>query len=265
MKHQSLPRLVALLLLTWGIHPAFAQFTDDLKIGLDVGPSLSWLNPNGNRVEGAGSRLGFRFLLNGEKYFGENYAFTFGAGMSFGQGGTLRFNTGGSFLPNSDLSDPDLNRGQKPLPDGTEITYKLSYVDLQAGLRLYTNRINLFKYFLELPIARFSILTRARGDIEASGISTEDELIGPDVRNSLFSWGLGAGAEGVLQNDMAVYGGITFTQSFSDVTKDDGRFAFGEVDDKGTDDPFDDEYSDRPRANSRDKLATLYFRVGIFF
>lgn len=270
MKFHSLQRLITLLMLVGGMHPVFAQFTDDLQIGLDLGPALSWLNPNGNRLEGAGSRLGFRFMLNGEKFFGENYAFTFGAGMSFGQGGTLRYNTGGSFLPNSDLSDPSLNRGQKPMDDGVEITYKLSYVDLQGGLRLYTNRINLFKYFLEIPIARVSIMTRSRGDISGRNtlgedISTEDELIGPDLNGFLFSWGLGLGAEGVLQNDMSVYGGISFTQSFSDVTKNDGRFAFGEVDDKGTEDPTDDEYSDRPRANSRDKLANLIFRVGIFF
>jgi len=271
MKYQSLTRLAAVLLLAAGIHPAFAQFTNDLQIGLDLGPNFSWLNPNGPRVEGAGSRLGFRFMLNGEKYFGENYAFNFGAGMSFGQGGRLRHSTGGSFLPNSDLSNPLLNRGQKPMDDGVEITYKLSYVDLQAGLRLYTNQMNLFKYFLDIPIARVSFLTRSRGDISGQNtlnqsIDAEGELISPDLNGFLFSWGLGIGAEGTLQNDMSVYGGISFTQSFSDVTKDDGRYAFGEVDDGGTpEDPTDDVYSDTPRANSRDKLATLTFRVGVFF
>ena len=88
--------------------PASAQFTEDLHFSLEFGPTVSWLKSNSGEIDGAGSTVGFRFLLLGEKYFGTNYAFFGGAGMSFGQGGTLKYKVGGNFLPNSDHSDPDL-------------------------------------------------------------------------------------------------------------------------------------------------------------
>ena len=133
-----------------------------------------------------------------------------------------------------------------------------------GGVRLYTQRINLFKYFLELPTLRWGINTKARGDIRAPGISAEKEVIGPDIRASMISWGVGAGMQGTLQNDLEVYAGVNYSQSFSRVVKKDGYFATL-VDDGGTPgDPEDDEYETK-RNDAKIKLAGLSIRIGMIF
>ena len=51
-------------------------------------------------------RAHFLFLPHkviGEKYFAENYAFSFGIGFAFNQGGTLKHDVGGNLWPNSQL------------------------------------------------------------------------------------------------------------------------------------------------------------------
>ena len=139
-----------LLWMLWTCLPTSAVLSqsDDLNFTLELSPTISWLTQNSSNLEGAGSKVGFRFNLLGEKYFGANYSYFMGAGMSFGQGGGLRYKVGGNFLPNSTLSDPSLNdrEADQPLPDDTKITYSISYVELMGGLRLYTQRLNLFKY-----------------------------------------------------------------------------------------------------------------------
>lgn len=109
----------------------FAQ-QDDLRLGMGISPTITWMSSNDNQLTGEGSTSGFRIMVLGEKYFRENYAFSGSVGISTNQGGTLQHKIGGNYWPNSDLSDPALNEGEKPLPDGVELGYHLNYLEFQA-------------------------------------------------------------------------------------------------------------------------------------
>ena len=84
------------------------------------------------------------------------------------------------------------------------------------------------------------------------------------LRNILLFWGAGAGVELTLKNDMRIVGGVSYTQSLTDVTRNNGNKAFDLIDDKGTSDPFDDEYQIQDE-NSRSLLKGLSLKIGVIF
>ena len=236
-----------------------------LRFGLQVSPVISWLNSNDNRIEGAGDNAGLRFGILGEKYFQENYALVGAFSLVFDQGGTLNYENGGNFLPKSDLSNPNWNRGDKPLPDDVEIGYHLNFVEAMLGLKLRTNEFGRFRVYTEFPVLYLGVLTRAKGDIQGVGIDTEKERIGKDIRNLALSWGGGAGLEIGVGENLVLTSGLFYQQSFSDMIRNKGNFAFGLVDDNGTPgDPTDDQY-ETLEENSRARLGSLTIRIGLMF
>ena len=237
---------------------------EGLKLGLQISPTVSWISSNDNRIESTGDNGGLKIGIMAEKYFGENYAFVGAFSFALDQGGTLRYEYGGNFLPKSELSNPNYNKGQKPLPEDVEITYHMDYLEVMGGLRLQTNPIGRFQIYTELPLLGVGLVTKSRGDISSSGVNTEDERIGDDMKNLILSWGAGAGADISLGDNLVLTGGIFFQQSLTDVTRDKGNFAFDLLDDQGTSDPFDDTYETQEE-NSRGKLGNLTFRIGIKF
>jgi len=98
-----------------------AQAQNDIRFGFQVSPNFTWINSNDNTINRDGSNIGLKLGVMGELYFAERYALTGGLGFAFGQGGALTHETGGNFFKESDLSNPLLNVGQKPLPDGVTL------------------------------------------------------------------------------------------------------------------------------------------------
>jgi hypothetical protein len=238
-----------------------------IRLGIQVSPVSSSLSSNDNTITSDGSNAGMRIGLIGEKYFTENYAILGSFSVVTNQGGTLMHQNGGNYFPKSNLSDPDLNTGQKPLPDGSRLTYHVNYLEFTTGLKLKTKSIGNkrgIRIYADLPMLGAAIALKSSGDIEGSGIDLEGENVGKDLRNILLFWGAGGGIDLTLKNGLTLVGGVSYTQSFTDVTRNNGSTALDLLDDKGTTDPSDDEYQIRDE-NSRSLLKGLSLKLGLIF
>jgi outer membrane protein with beta-barrel domain len=247
--------------------PPTPENNQTFNLGLQISPVTSWMTTDDNTIKGDGISTGLRVGLIGEKYFQENYAIMGSFSLLTNQGGTLIHDTGGNLWPSSNLSDPNLNKGQKPLPDGTKLGYSLNYLEFAMGLKLKTNSIGnqrSLRIYAELPTFAVAYALKAKGEINATGINTNDEEIKKEVRNLMLAWGLGGGIELTLKNGIKLIGGVSFQQSMTDITKNKGKKAFDLIDDMGTTDPTDDEYELQDE-NSKALLHSLTYRIGIFF
>ncbi|MEM9823145.1 MAG: outer membrane beta-barrel protein, partial [Bacteroidota bacterium] len=147
----------------------------NFRFGFQLSPNISWLSSDDNTINGNGSNLGLKLGMMGEKYLtdSENYAFTFGIGFAFNQGGTLKHDTGGNFWPKSELSS-ELFRS---LPDGINLKYGIQFVEIPLGFKMRTQEFGYFRYFAE-PGLTLGFGTQARGAVSGvTGFSTENENI----------------------------------------------------------------------------------------
>lgn len=219
----------------------------DFRFGFQTSPTFSWITSDDTRINGNGTNLGFRLGMLGETYFRENYAFLFGIGFAFNQGGTLQHDMGGNFWPNSELSDPLFNDGNNALADGVNLKYGLQYIELPFALKLKTAEFGYMQGFFEIPRITLGFNTQARGAIE-SEISTEKEKIEKDVNLLSISWGVGGGLEYNLNENTALVGGIFYQQGFLDVTKDKNAVK-----------------SDGSAEDSKARIGSITIRIGVMF
>ena len=118
---------IIFLLITSGI--ALAQVTtkqqntyeQNLRMGFQLSPSISWMDTDDNAINGNGVNVGMRLGMMGEYYFRERYAFISGINFAFNQGGTLKHEEGGNLWSKSDLSDSAL----ATLPSGVNLKYHI--------------------------------------------------------------------------------------------------------------------------------------------
>ncbi len=198
----------------------FAQL-QEFRFGIQISPTITWMNGSDKKINGNGTSLGAKLGVIGEKYFAENYAFMFGLGFAFSQGGTLKHDQGGNLWPNSSLSS-DIYQTPPAMPDGVNLKYGLQYVEIPFGLRLRSQEFGYIRYFAEIPVFTIGFLTQAKGAVKGTDKDTEKEDISKDVSNLAFSWGLGAGAEYSIGTQTSIVVGIYYQNYITDVTKNDG-------------------------------------------
>jgi opacity protein-like surface antigen len=228
------------------------QAQQDFRFGFEASPSLSWMRTDDNSIEGNGANLGMRLGVQGEKYFRENYAFTFGLGFAFNQGGILNHEVGGDLWPTDELSDEIY----RTLPNDVDLKYRVQYVEMPFGFKMRTNDFGYIRGFAELPRFILGFRSQARGDIDATGIDdSEKEPIKEVVHPITISWGLGAGAEYVINENTAIVAGLYFQNSFIDITKNDG---------KQWEDP-ETQTALGPKEDSKATIGSLTLRIGVLF
>lgn len=217
---------------------------DRFRFGFQVSPGVSWMGTNDNKINAAGANFSFAMGMSGEYYFAENYAFSFGLGLAFGQGGTLQSELGGNFFPNSELSDSSYY----DLPSGVQSKYKIQYVQIPFGLKMRTKEIGYMRYFAEVPVFTLGIPTQSRGDILGEGLTaTTNENIAPEIFPVSLSWGFGGGVEYSITEQTSIVGGVFFQSSIIDIIKNNGTLSDGKSED------------------SKATLSGVTFRVGVFF
>jgi len=242
-----------------------AQSQSDIRFGFQISPNLTWINSNDNTINREGTNIGLRLGVMGEYYFTERYAITGGLGFAFGQGGSLIHETGGNFFRESEISNPTLNSGDKPLPDGVELGYNIQYVEIPFGLKLRTDEIGYLRYFAEIPVFTLSFRAQSRGSIMGGEINEEDLDINRDVTPINFSWGVGGGIEYSITSNAVLIAGIYYNSSFIDITDNDAIQAL-EFIDAGVDvnDPADDNFVTRPE-DSNVSIGSITLRIGVLF
>ena len=228
-----------------------------LRIGFQTSPFVSWISNNNNLIVRTGGNFGLKLGTTADIYFKDNYSFTTGINLAFHEGGTFRYEVGGNFLPESDLSDEILQTGDKPLPDGTRITYGLQYVEIPLGLKMRSKEMGYFRYFVEAPVFTLAFLTRGRGTIETDGAKYERENIYKDLSVLNIFWGLGAGFEYSISENNALTGGLFFQNGLLDFIDDNGHVA---IDNPEVIPPYLLQKED-----SRATINNLIIRLGIIF
>ncbi len=228
-------KIILLLLVAICTTTAIAQ-TRTWKIALHADPNLSWLKPDNNNITAGGSSLNFGYGISIDKMFTENYAFATGIQI-FNTGGVLNYHR-------KDLATDKTNTTtQYPSIAELNRTYTLKYLEVPLTLRLRTNEIGYFTYWVQVGVGLgFNIKAKADDEIDHKKIykagdwveagdqvidyvgneAKEGEDINDDVRLFRTSLIIGGGAEYSLSGDVSVVAGIIFNNAFSNVLRGDG-------------------------------------------
>jgi hypothetical protein len=234
----------------------------DLRFGFQLSPTFSWMSANTNQVNSSGTNLGLKMAMIGEFYFQENYAFTTGLGFAFNQGGTLQYEQGGCYWPNSDLTLPTqtIPTGESStedcvlLPDGVKLKYKVQYLEIPVGLKMRTREFGYMRYYLE-PALTLGFKTQTTGSVKGRNIGNDVEKINikREVNGLNLAWGVGAGVEYSLSENTSLVGGLAFQVGFADVTDDGARMFNPQT-----------NFYDR-RESSAGKVSNLTIRLAVMF
>lgn len=233
-----------------------------VKIGFQVSPVFSWVRNSNDLILRNGGEFGLKLGATGDIYFKDNLSFTTGLNMAFHEGGEFLYQIGGNYLPESELSDPLLQTGYKPLPDGTKIRYNLQYLEIPLGLKFRTNEKGYIRYFVEAPVFNFAFLTRGRGDIETEDMTYDQENFYKDLSVVNLFWGFGGGIEYSISENNSLVGGLYYQGGLFDFTRDNGHAAIVNPD-QDPNDPDDDYFIQNDE--SRATVRNLVIRLGIIF
>ncbi len=203
---------------------AIAQQTD-LRLGFQVSPTFSWMTTDDGEVNNNGTNLGLKLGARGEVFFRDNYAFLIGLGFAFNSGGQLLHSTFSNAWQKSNL--PVLYQGG--FPAGTDLRYKIQYVEIPFGLKFRTNEIGYLRYYAELPVITLGFKSQAKGMIENQANKYDVTDIKKEVTPLSLSWGVGGGIEYSVSEGTSLVGGLSYQRGFTDVTKN-----YGDVNEKAT-------------------------------
>lgn len=252
-------RLLTLLLAMVGaLHLAQAQ---DIRGGVQLSPSFSWMTTDDRLITANGTNLGLKIGLIGEYAFRENYSFCTGVNLFNNTGGTLLHQTAGHYWKNVDYTGTGIATLDTAgvakldvLAAGTSLKYRLRYWEVPLSLKMRTADNDGLRFFAELPIITLGFRSKVRGDIKGGAIDVADFDIKEEVNALSMSWGLGAGVEYPLGGVSAV-GGIYFHQGFTDVTGDDGTKAVANT----------NGVLETRSETSKAVINVLTFRLGVMF
>lgn len=213
-----------------------AQDANDFRFGIQISPTISWMNTDDNRITNQGTALGLKLATQAEYVFAEKYSIATGIGFHFNSGGSMLSEFGGQFftesiVPGQPFNDPDNLTGEQVL-----FNYSIQYVEIPLALKLRTREFGTLTYFLEAPIFTFGIRGKTSGGLSGGGIAEkiEDLSIKREVNPFAFSWGFGGGIEHSILDGTRVFAGLTFQRMFLDATRDSGYVYTGRI---ATDDP----------------------------
>jgi len=181
-------------------NPIFAQ---GMKFGIHFDPTIVWLQSDVDDVKPVKSHLGFDFGLSADYFFAKNYAFATGLSL---------FNTGGTLMYEKETT----LRGKREnvtVEYGEEVKYRIQYIKIPVALKFKTHRIGRMVYSANLG---FALMMRATGHVDHNGknkINVNDEI-------KLFNmgWHFGGGAAYSLGGEASIFGGLSFMNTFVDIT-----------------------------------------------
>ena len=199
----------------------FTQF----RFGLNLSPSISWINTDDNRISRDGTALGIKIAAQAQYFFAPNYAIETGIGFHFNTGGTLLSRYPGRFFDESlGTNSPYNSPGGTPTGD-VRLDYSITYLEVPFALRLHTREFGFVRYYVQAPAFTLGIRTGATANISGGGINVKEEDldITKEVTPFALSWGFGGGAEYEVGGGTVLIAGLQFQRVFTDVTKDGGE------------------------------------------
>ena len=180
-------------------------FGQGVKFGVFFDPTVTWWKSDVSDVMAEKARLGFDFGISADYYFAKNYAFATGISL-FNTGGTLKYTH-----PNLTLHTRDENVRIEP---GTTVKYNIQYMKIPFALAFKTHRIGRLVYSANLG---FDPMIRVSTRVDFNNF----KKISAPKETNLFNlgWHFGAGAQYSLGGDLALIGGLSFMNTFADITQ----------------------------------------------
>jgi hypothetical protein len=182
-----------------------AQKSTTFSVTLD--PAVTWFSNDRKELETKGAELALSYGLTLDHFFSEKYALSTGLSIT-AIGGNLLYDDTVLIRTAYDTVE---------IPQGTRMKYRLRYVSVPLGLKLKTVEIGYKTFFVDIGLkAMFRINAKA---------STKDKLLNKDkIKDEIqlfnMAYYFGAGMEYSLGESTAIVGGLYYTRSFLDITKD---------------------------------------------
>ena len=200
-------KILLILTLLMMVSNLKAQEDPKMHFGLKVAPSLTWIKTDTKGLTSEGTKFGFGYGLMTEFRFSKQYYFATGVDITY-RGGNLKESNS-----NYDTTTT------------VEKNYTLQYVELPITMKLKTNEIGHYVYFLQFGVAP-GINIRAKGDtktttqIGSHPVSLEEEN-GVDIKDDInilnLSMIISAGLEYNLSGTTNFLTAVTFNNGFLDV------------------------------------------------
>ncbi len=190
-----------------------AQSDQKFHFGLKATPSLAWLSTDSKAVTSEGTKLGFGYGLITEFNFAEHYAFATGLDVNY---------RGGKLKTSSTYTDASSN----VVSTITTSNLNIQYLELPLTLKLKTNEIGYFTYYLQAGVSP-GLNIRAKADVNTAtqvgsnpttNESESDVDVSKDINNFNLSMIIGGGVEYTLSGSTVLLAGITFNNGFLDVS-----------------------------------------------
>jgi hypothetical protein len=195
-------KISTVILLAFAAGTVSAQ---GLKFGILVDPTITWLRSDVKDVTRDKARMGFDLGMTIDYYFSDNYAFATGISL-FNTGGTLKYAAGVANFRTKD--------GNVALEPGATVKYKIQYIKVPVAFKFKTHTIGRIVYSANLgvdPMVRVSARANFNEEKNAK-VNKETKLLN-------LGWHFGAGAHYSLGGEAALFGGLSFMNTFMDITK----------------------------------------------
>ena len=182
-----------------------STFGQMFKFGILIDPTISWLRSDVSDVKRAKARLGLDIGMSADYYFARNYAFSSGISL-FNTGSTLQYVNG--------ISNFHTKEGTVTIEEGGKVKYKLQYLKIPAAIKFKTHLIGRIIYSANLgfdPMFR----VQARAAINGGDIVK----VNGEVKFMNLGWHFGVGAQYSLGQEASIFGGLSFMNIFTDMTK----------------------------------------------
>ena len=178
------------------------------KFGILIDPTVTWLRSDVKDITRDKARLGIDVGMSVDYFFSENYAFTTGISI-FNMGGTLKYDNGLTLYTKG---------GNAAIAPGGKVKYKVSYIKIPAAMKFVTVEIGRITYSANLgldPMIRVSTRVNYQtGDNDVKNVKANKE-----TKLFNFGWHFGLGAQYSLGDETSIFGGLSFMNTFFDITK----------------------------------------------
>ncbi len=189
----------------------------NLRLGISGEPaSISSMDSDTPLIEFTRINLSSSIFFKTEYYFSPFVSFASGVGFTVNQGGSLLYTEGGDVWADAVLVPEDLHTLSGPTIYRTSI----QYLEIPVALKLRTDEMGRYRVFFEIPRLTMGITTGASGAIKNDDVSVRDQNIYPAMAPLNLSYGLMAGIEYSLTENISGVLGLNWKQGFVDITKD---------------------------------------------
>lgn len=203
--YKHFPFFFLMIILGFHLFPASSQQKTTFSIAAD--PHISWFTSDHRDIDTKGINPGISFGLVVDKFFSEKYAFSTGLFMTH-IGGNLSY---------ADTVQIGTSIDTVTVPSGTILSYRLQYISIPVALKLKTVEIGYKTFFVELGLKAMMLISSKA--TAPNNLLVKDK-ISDEIAFLNLAYSFGGGIEYSVGGNTSIIGGLYYTSTFLDITKD---------------------------------------------